>query len=300
MLRSSRGGYTKAVDLWSLGCVTAVLLTGDSPFRDPAMDQPAQLPKSNDFERLEGNMEWHSVGQRARDFVRQLLLLDESKRMTVKQALSHLWFTNRVHKREFEALYRRSIKDWKPRVHQEPLIVDLCSLIPTREPIHVSAVNIQRKKGSELPSQPMELSEDCFQYSSPFEDMTACGREISPTLSDPELPKHNKARERNIDQESAHWLIMHKQKQQDSGFNTALHRPNQMIPALHQHADGSKNRNGENVFRFALNNEPTIQIRKRTHNIWDILEGEVYEDVDNAVTGKRQQLIYGSNVPGGH
>lgn len=252
MLRSNRGGYTKAVDLWSLGCVTAVLLTGESPFRDPALNQPVQFPKSNDFEKLEGSMEWHSIGPRARDFVHQLLLIDEGKRMTVRQALRHSWFTNRVHKREFEALYRRSTKDWKPRVHQGPLIVDLCSLIPTRKPVHVSAVNIQKNKESELPSQPIELSEDCFQYSSPFKDMTACGREISPTLSDPELPKHDKARERSIDQESIHRLIKHKQKQRDSGFNTALHRQSQMIPALHQHASGSKNRNGEDVFSISF------------------------------------------------
>lgn len=53
-------------------------------------------------------------------------------------------------------------------------------------------------------------------------------------------------------------------------------------------------------FRFPLKNELTVPIKRHTHNIWDILEGEVYEEVDNAVTGKRQQLIYGSNVPGGH
>lgn len=298
VLRSSRGGYTKAVDLWSLGCVTAILLTGDSPFRDPTLNQPAHLPKDSDFERLERSIEWHNIGPRARDFVRQLLLLDESKRMTAKQALCHSWFTNRAHKCEFEALYRRSTKDWKPREHRGPLIVDLCSLMPACRPVHASAANIQQyRENDALLSQSPELRDDYSQHSSPFEDVTTCGREISPTLSDPELPKHNKARERSTDQRSAHWLTIHEQKQWDSGLHTVLHPPNQMMPALHQHAGGPRNRNREKDFQSPLKNNPAVPIRKRTRNIWDILQDEVYEEVDNVATGKRHQLIYGSKIP---
>lgn len=260
VLRSTRGGYTKAVDLWSLGCVTAVLLTGESPFHDLTLGQPAQLPKESDFERLEIDMEWNNVGTRARDFVRQLLLLDEAKRMNVKQALCHSWFTNRAHKREFEALYRRSVRDWKPRVHQGPLIVELSSLIGIHKPNHGSPISSLEDKGIELSSQLSESSE-C---------LSVREREASPTLSDPELPTHSKATGKCIDQRSL----------------------------LHEIAKSPLNKNEENAFQF-LGGDRVMPIRKRTPDVWDIVE-EVYEEVGNAVTGKRQQLVYGSNVPAGY
>jgi protein-serine/threonine kinase len=32
------------------------------------------------------------------------------------------------------------------------------------------------------------------------------------------------------------------------------------------------------------------------HNTWEELENEVYEEVRNSITGKRQHLIYGTNI----
>ena len=58
---------------------------------------------------------WQSVGKRPKEFIRKLLVLDETQRMTVKHALAHEWFTNRYHADELEALYQRSIEDWVPR-----------------------------------------------------------------------------------------------------------------------------------------------------------------------------------------
>lgn len=184
--------------------MTAVLLTGDSPFRNlEAPNNPAQLPQDSDLGRLESDMEWHNIGARARDFVRRLLVLDENKRMGVKTALRHSWFTNRVHKREFEALYKRSIRDWKPRVHQGPLIVDLCNLIETRKPnpnpvLAVDPCDSHVGQKSQISRQSSTLSEDLSQDSLLFEDVTARGRQVSPTLSDPELPVHNRARDASV------------------------------------------------------------------------------------------------------
>lgn len=261
VLRSTRGGYTKAVDLWSLGCVTAVLLTGESPFHDLTPGQSTRLPRDSDFERFESDMEWHNVRTRARDFVRHLLLLDEAERMNVKQALKHPWFTNRAHKREFEALYRRSVRDWKPRVHQGSLIVELSSLIANHKSNHGSPASSPEEKARRLSSQLFEDSE-CLPVGE---------REASPTLSDPELPTHSKATGKCIDQRSLLYEIMK--------------RPINMSE--------------ENAFQF-LGGDRVMPIRKQTPDVWDIIEDEVYEEVGNAVTGKHQQLIYGSNVPAGY
>lgn len=112
----STSGYTKAVDMWSLGCLTTVLLTGGSPFLNPeTMQYSESLSLSANLEMLESDRDWLTVGARAKDFVRRLLVLDETQRMTAKEALAHNWFANRAHRKGFEEVYARAIKGWRPR-----------------------------------------------------------------------------------------------------------------------------------------------------------------------------------------
>ncbi|OJD27478.1 CAMK protein kinase [Blastomyces percursus] len=109
-------GYTKAVDMWSLGCLTVVLLTGGSPFIDLETGQYSQAMARNcDFSTLEQEKDWQRVGLRAKNFVRKLLILDEDARMTADQAVSHEWFTNPAYKAEFDELYKRVEKQWRPK-----------------------------------------------------------------------------------------------------------------------------------------------------------------------------------------
>ena len=42
--------------------------------------------------------------------------------MTAKESLTHEWFTNDVHRTDFEELYRRSIRHWRPCAPKEPAI----------------------------------------------------------------------------------------------------------------------------------------------------------------------------------
>lgn len=278
--------------------MTAVLLTGDSPFRNlEAPNNPAQLPQDSDLGRLESDMEWHNIGARARDFVRRLLVLDETKRMGVKTALRHSWFTNRVHKREFEALYKRSIRDWKPRVHQGPLIVDLCNLIETRKPhpnpvFAVDSCDSHVGRKSQVSRQSSTFSEDLSQDSLLFEDVTARGRQVSPTLSDPELPVHNRARDASVCYEDDSPLQSLPERE-PGGIDPDL--PN--VPASHIQ-DEYMREPILNGCSFPLEKESySIPMKKRTRDIWNMLDDEeVYEEVSNAVTGKRHQMIYGSNV----
>ncbi|KAJ5573873.1 uncharacterized protein N7459_008300 [Penicillium hispanicum] len=100
---SGKLGYTKAVDLWSLGCVTAVLLLGYTPFDDPAHDVISGLSD------LEGEMIAQGIGLCAEDFLRRLLVLDETTRMDVKQALRHSWLKNSAHRGDSAEAYKRSI-----------------------------------------------------------------------------------------------------------------------------------------------------------------------------------------------
>ncbi|KAI5290493.1 hypothetical protein KEM54_001383 [Ascosphaera aggregata] len=109
-------GYTATVDIWSLGCLTTVLLTGGSPFLDPnTMQYNPELAATGNIAALEDDPDWLTVGLRAKDFVRRCLELNEESRMNANEALSHSWFANKAHKGEFERVYRRAVAGWRPR-----------------------------------------------------------------------------------------------------------------------------------------------------------------------------------------
>ncbi|KAL3485564.1 kinase-like domain-containing protein [Aspergillus germanicus] len=121
------GGYTKAADLWSLGALTAVLLTGESPFDDMRWGCITNEEKVTGLMTLKARLEQNKIGERAQNFVLRLLEHIVAKRMDVKEALQHAWFTNPSHSADFEALYKRSIRDWAPRTasSKSPRIVPI-------------------------------------------------------------------------------------------------------------------------------------------------------------------------------
>jgi hypothetical protein len=99
------------------------LLTGGYPFFEPgSADYSEKLASRCNLEPLEKSEIWQGVGIRPKDFVRRLLVLDEEQRMTAKESLSHEWFTNDVHRTDFEELYRRAIRHWRPRIPRNPVI----------------------------------------------------------------------------------------------------------------------------------------------------------------------------------
>ena len=73
------------------------------------------LADACDLAFLRKSSDWQKVRTRPKSFVEKLLVLNESERLTGKQALEHEWFSNEVHKANFDELYQRTIKHWRPR-----------------------------------------------------------------------------------------------------------------------------------------------------------------------------------------
>ncbi|CAN7937259.1 unnamed protein product, partial [Ixodes hexagonus] len=84
-----------ATDIWSLGVLTYVLLSGHSPFGgDTKQETFCNITAGSlDFpEDLFGH-----VSSAAKDFVRRLIVRDASKRLSVKDGLNHPWLaTNKL------------------------------------------------------------------------------------------------------------------------------------------------------------------------------------------------------------
>lgn len=113
-------GYTKAVDMWSLGCLTTALITGtsifvntqDSEFRQDSTTAVTKAAAKCDLTVLDDSPTWQRVSSRAVGFVKQLLKLDESTRLSAERALKHEWFTDTKGKTTLEEAYSEMIKGW--------------------------------------------------------------------------------------------------------------------------------------------------------------------------------------------
>lgn len=81
--------YGKGSDLWSLGVLLYVILSGCSPFSAEEEDELLQLVAAAKYEFHEA--EWKEISADAKDLIRKLLLVDPAARLTMSQVLDHPW-----------------------------------------------------------------------------------------------------------------------------------------------------------------------------------------------------------------
>lgn len=115
-------GYTKAVDMWSIGCVTAAMLIGRSAFAMSQASASRQLSAATvinaaakcDLGVLDDVEVWGEIDRAAKDFIKRLLVLDERKRLTADESMAHTWFTQARHGHTIAERYDEAIASWKP------------------------------------------------------------------------------------------------------------------------------------------------------------------------------------------
>mmetsp|Transcript_22049 Transcript_22049/g.54111 ORF Transcript_22049/g.54111 Transcript_22049/m.54111 type:complete len:375 (-) Transcript_22049:327-1451(-) len=84
-----QGQYDGACDLWSVGVVTYVLLSGTQPFPGASKQQISDKVMEGRF-RMDGP-QWKAISDDAKDLIRKLLRYDARERLTAEQALLHPW-----------------------------------------------------------------------------------------------------------------------------------------------------------------------------------------------------------------
>lgn len=81
-------GVSFSADMWSVGIITYILLSGISPFR--GFNDKETLMKIREG-KWEFDDRWKNISEESKDFIRSLLMYNSERRMDVKAALAHPW-----------------------------------------------------------------------------------------------------------------------------------------------------------------------------------------------------------------
>jgi len=104
--------YGKEVDLWSLGVITYLMLSGSLPFDDKKSEEEIARKTVNEEPPYKGKI-WKTISNEAKDFVKRLLQKNPEERMNIKEALEHDWFHKFDNSGNNVILARRFKKDKK-------------------------------------------------------------------------------------------------------------------------------------------------------------------------------------------
>ena len=82
--------YSKPVDLWSLGVITYLMVSGKLPFNSEDENEIARQVVYDEPNYIR-NPVWKTLTPECIDFVKRLLIKDQNKRMTIREVLEHKW-----------------------------------------------------------------------------------------------------------------------------------------------------------------------------------------------------------------
>ena len=89
-----RGSYDERCDIWAIGVITFLLLSGDAPFGGCGGPEPLLTVRSNilrgDYQ-FEPEDVWSLVSDKAKEFIKSMLVIDPKHRPTARDAQKHAW-----------------------------------------------------------------------------------------------------------------------------------------------------------------------------------------------------------------
>ena len=84
-----RQPYDQQSDMWSVGCIVFLLLSGNLPFMGRSQKELFRKIVAGKFEFDEDD--WCDVSEDAKDLVNKMLVLDPDMRLNASEALRHKW-----------------------------------------------------------------------------------------------------------------------------------------------------------------------------------------------------------------
>ncbi|XP_043924325.1 serine/threonine-protein kinase Chk2 [Protopterus annectens] len=119
-------GYSNAVDLWSLGVILFVCLSGYPPFTEQNRNMSLKDQITRGQYTLIPSI-WRNISEEAKDLVKKLLVVDPQQRLTTDEALNHPWLkdegiiqqAHQLMRLEAEATLPSQLSGSRKRSHEE-------------------------------------------------------------------------------------------------------------------------------------------------------------------------------------
>ncbi|XP_014191132.1 death-associated protein kinase 2 isoform X2 [Haplochromis burtoni] len=113
-------------DMWSIGVITYILLSGASPFLGDTKQETLANISAVNYEFDEEF--FSSTSELAKNFIRGLLEKETRKRMTIEDALNHPWIKSCGHMEEDSAAFEKKAKQLKTKLLKEYTIQSYSSM----------------------------------------------------------------------------------------------------------------------------------------------------------------------------
>uniref|UniRef100_H3D7X4 Protein kinase domain-containing protein n=1 Tax=Tetraodon nigroviridis TaxID=99883 RepID=H3D7X4_TETNG len=114
-----RKPYSSSVDMWALGVITYVVLSGSLPFEDDSRTQLYRSIVTGKYRFYKDP--WSSVSSLAKDFIQRLLLLDPASRLTADQAVDHPWVVTMAASSSTRDLHRSISQNLRQRMSRSSM-----------------------------------------------------------------------------------------------------------------------------------------------------------------------------------
>ena len=109
-----KGAYNNKCDVWSLGVILYLLLSGKPPFNGPSDQKIFEKIFKGDYS-MDGP-EWTAISKEAKDLISKMLTYNFDDRISARDCLSHPWFQCMLEAKELRMdlpIGRRSIRNLK-------------------------------------------------------------------------------------------------------------------------------------------------------------------------------------------
>ncbi|XP_022905528.1 phosphorylase b kinase gamma catalytic chain, skeletal muscle/heart isoform isoform X2 [Onthophagus taurus] len=133
-------GYSFEVDIWACGVIMYTLLVGCPPFWH--RKQMVMLRNIVEGKYSFSSPEWNDVSDSPKDLIRKILVLEPSKRISIREALNHVFFhTMKLKQRAFNPrrkfqfiilVVRAAVRLTRLHCTPEPLNMTLAAIDPYR------------------------------------------------------------------------------------------------------------------------------------------------------------------------
>lgn len=102
--------YGHECDLWSIGVITFIVLSGVPPFNGFTNEEIIAKIRKGHF-KFEPQAAWSGISDAAKDFITGLLTSDPAKRPSAQDALNHKWIQEASHVHADDAIQPEEAKN---------------------------------------------------------------------------------------------------------------------------------------------------------------------------------------------